>query len=243
MRVRQTVIVGVVVSVLLVGGSVALLGYTMAPSQTPQDFSGLRPCTPPPEFVDTPHPIVAPIENLVSHTEEIVIERPLAVVLDVEAKTSLEDAIDKNSSLPHVSGTYMLTEGEFGQPGSRRVTCLSDGSTLVEQVLENDRTSNSSQYRYVVWNCTSQKARPIVYGVGNFFRSDIGGARTLVRWTYSFQLNGHNFPGILGGFGKFLFRRNFLDRQYAEMMRRSLAGSKARIESKALPGDNRSLHE
>ncbi|HEX3471470.1 MAG TPA: hypothetical protein VHT28_09820, partial [Silvibacterium sp.] len=38
-------------------------------------------CTPPREFVDTPHPAIAPSEQLVSHTEEITIDRPLTVVL------------------------------------------------------------------------------------------------------------------------------------------------------------------
>jgi len=132
----------------------------------------------------------------------------------------------------------MLTEGEFGAPGSRRITCLSDGSTLVEQVLEKERNSNSSRFRYVVWNYTSKQARPVVYGVGDFLYSDIGSARTHVRWTYSFQLNRRRFPGVLGGLGNFLFRRNFLDRQYADMMRGSLADNKIRIESKTLPGDD-----
>lgn len=187
-------------------------------------------CVPPSGFVDTPHPAVAPVEQLVAHTEEIVINRPLDVVLDVEAKTSLEKAIDRNSSLPGVSGTYMLTKGEFGQPGSRRLTCLTDGSSLVEEVLENVNDENSAQFRYVVWNYTTEKARPIVYGVGHFVRTDLGGGRTHVTWIYSFQLNRHRFPGFLGPLGDFLFRVGFLDRQYAEMMRASLAGSKARIE-------------
>jgi hypothetical protein len=37
-------------------------------------------------------------------------------------------------------------------------------------------------------------------------------------------------PRLLGRVGDFLFRVGFLDRQGAEMMRGSLAGSKARIE-------------
>jgi hypothetical protein len=192
--------------------------------------TGPSPCIPPLGFVDAPHPAVAPIEQLVSHTEEIVIHRPLEVVLDAETKTSLENAIARNSSLPGVSGVHMLTKGDYGPPGSRRLTCLTDGSTLVEEVLENVRDKDSSQFRYVVWNYTSERARPIVYGVGHFVRTDLGAGDTYVRWTYSFQLNRNRFPGFLGRVGDFLFRVRFLDRQYAEMMRGSLAGSKARIE-------------
>lgn len=192
-------------------------------------------CVPPPGFVDTPRPTPAPLEQLVPHTEEIIINRPLAVVLDAEAKTSLEKAIDRNSALPGVSGTYLLTKGEFGQPGSRRITCLTDGSSLEEEVLENVREQSSARFRYVVWNYTTEKARSVAYSVGLFVRSDLGDGRTRVRWTYSFRLNEHKFPGYLGSLGAYFFRVGFLDRQYAEMMRGSLAGGKARIEAGAAP--------
>ena len=192
------------------------------------------PCVPPPGFVDTPHPAVAPVEKLVSHSEDIVIHRPLDVVLDGESKLSLEKTIDRNSSLPSVSGTYMLTQGDYGSPGSRRLTCLTDGSSLVEEVLESRRDKNSGHFRYVVWNYTTEQARPIVYGVGDFVTTDIGAEGTRKHWTYSFQLNRDRFPGYLGRMGDFLFRVGFLDRQYARMMRGTLAGLKAGIEGNDL---------
>jgi len=178
-------------------------------------------CAPPPGFRDTPHPTIAPVDQLVSHTEEVVIDRPLSDVLREAEQTSLNQAIRKSDSLPGVSGTFGLTGG-FGQPGSRRLVCLTDGSTTEEEVLEKDRSNNSAQFRYVVWNYTTPKARPIVYGVGHFIRTDLGDGRTRVRWTYSFQLNRQRFPGCLGSFGDFLFRVGFLDRDYAQMMRRTL---------------------
>jgi hypothetical protein len=192
------------------------------------------PCVPPPGFVNTPHPAVAPVEQLVSHSEDIVIHRPLDVVLDAESKLSLEKTIDANSSLPSVSGTYMLTKGAYGSPGSRRLTCLTDGSSLVEEVLESGRDKNSGHFRYVVWNYTTEQARPIVYGVGHFVTTDIGAGETRKHWTYSFQLNRNRFPGYLGRMGDFLFRVGFLDRQYAKMMRGTLAGLKAGIEGNDL---------
>jgi hypothetical protein len=123
----------------------------------------------------------------------------------------------------------MLTQGTFGTAGSRRLTCLTDGSTLEEEVLRSDRTATTFHFRYVVWNYTSESARPILYGVGDFRDSDIGG-RTHVVWTYSFMLNQERFPGELGSFGRFLFRVGFLDRQYADMMRATLNGTKASVE-------------
>ena len=70
----------------------------------------------------------------------------------------------------------------------------------------------------------------MVYGAGHFVRTDPGSGRTRIQWTYSFQLNHRRFPGDLGRIRDFLFRLGFLDREYAEMMRRSLAGNKARTE-------------
>jgi hypothetical protein len=186
-------------------------------------------CVPPPGFVDTPRPAIASTEDLVSHTEEITIDRPLDKVLE-DSKKPLKDTIHKTSSLPGVSGDHMLIQGSFGAPGSRRLTCLTDGSTLEEEVLQRERTNNSYRFRYVVWNYTSETARPIVYGVGDFRDSDLGDGRTHVAWTYSFMLNRERFPGELGSFGRFLFCVGFLDRQYADMMRGTLNGTKTNVE-------------
>jgi hypothetical protein len=190
--------------------------------------AGAQTCLPPPNFVDTPPPQVAPLDQLVSHVEEVTVERPLAVVLAVVDRP-LSESIKKSDSLPGVSGSYVLTGGEFGAPGSRRLNCLTDGSTLVEQVLESEQQSDKHRFRYVVWNYTSTKARPIVYGVGEFIYSALGNS-THVRWTYSFQLNRRRFPGLLGSFGTYLFRVGFLDREYADMMRSVLAGTKSDAE-------------
>jgi hypothetical protein len=190
-------------------------------------------CPLPPGFKDTPHPAIAPLERLVSHTEEITVDRPLAVVLHAVDKP-LSETIKSSTSLPGVTGSHMLTEGPFGAPGSRRLNCLSDGSTLVEQMLLREQRIDSVRFRYAVWNYTSSKAHPIAYGVGEFMYSAADNGRTHVRWTYSFQLNRHRFPGMLGGLGDYLFRISFLDRSYAAMMRGVLVSTKA--DSERQPG-------
>ena len=96
-------------------------------------------------------------------------------------------------------------------------------------MLQSERAANSFHFRYVVWNYTSESARPILYGVGDFRDSEIDG-RTHVVWTYSFMLNRERFPGDLESVGRFLFRVRFLDRQYADMMRATLNGTKATVE-------------
>jgi len=188
-------------------------------------------CVPPAEFVDVPHPAVAPVDRLVSHTEEIVIDRPLTQVLSAVDKP-LRDVVHKSSGLPGVAGDYVLTKGEFGAPGSRRVVCLTDGSTVEEQSLDRERNESSFRFRYVVWNYTTEKARPIEYGLGDFrYTASPDGTSTRIVWTYSFQLNRHRFPGYLGSVGDFLFRISFLDRPYAEMMRNTLNGYKTAAEN------------
>jgi hypothetical protein len=59
--------------------------------------------------------------------------------------------------------------------------------------------------------------------------SDAGG-RTHVVWTYSFKLKDHEFPGYLGALGRYLFRIDFLDQQYAAMMRGTLRAGKQNAE-------------
>jgi hypothetical protein len=71
----------------------------------------------------------------------------------------------------------MLTKGDFEAPGSRRLTCLSDDGTVEEEVLESTQKQSSSHFRYVVWNYTSPRARPIAYAVGDFLYSETNRVR------------------------------------------------------------------
>jgi hypothetical protein len=186
---------------------------------------GAQTCTPPPGFIDSPHPPVAATEQLVAHTEEITVAHPLVQVLETNAKGSLKDAIHKAGSLPGVTGEYPLGNIPFPTPGARHIVCLSDGSTLQEQSLQEEHTSTSYRFRYIVWNYTSPQARPIEYGVGEFRDSQIDAGHTHIVWTYSFKLKDNKFPGYLGAFGRYLFRVGFLARDYAAMMRATLCGN------------------
>jgi hypothetical protein len=182
-------------------------------------------CAPAPGFIDKPPPSIAAPERLVSHTEQITVARPLVEVLQANAKVSLKEAIRKAGSLPGVIGEYPLGSLPFPASGARRVVCLSDGSTLQEQSLGEERTGTSYRFRYIVWNYTSAQARPIDYGVGEFRDSQIDAGHTHIVWTYSFKLKENAFPGCLGALGRYLFRIGFLDRDYAAMMRATLQGN------------------
>jgi hypothetical protein len=186
-------------------------------------------CAPPPGFRDSPHPAIAPAEQLVAHTEEIRISRPLSAVSDAMNKP-LNQVLRGSNSLPGVSGDFMLTKGRFGVAGSRHIVCLTDGGSVEEEALEREQDASSSRFRYIVWNYQTPKARPIAYGVGEFRSFATDGSLTRVTWTYSFKLKEDVFPGNLGALGRFLFRVGFLDRDYAAMMRGVLNGYKATAE-------------
>jgi hypothetical protein len=191
------------------------------------------PCAPATGFRDTPHPAIASPEQLVSHTEEIFVDRPIAVVSDVMNKP-LNQAIHKSSSLPGVAGDFVLTPGKFGAPGTRRIVCLTDGGSVEEEVLKRDGTATSGIFKYIVWNYATPKGRPIAYGVGEFRTVQTDNAHTRVTWTYSFKLKDDVFPGSFGALGRWLFRVRFLDRDYAAMMRTTLSGTKTDAEARPI---------
>ncbi|WP_420963743.1 hypothetical protein [Brucella sp. IR073] len=192
--------------------SLLLLGATTTIAAT---------CVPPASFKDSSVPAAAN-EAWVARTEAVDVKGRLQDVVRKVESADLGDIIDERGSLPRVLGTYNLTKGQFGKAGSRRLVCLSDGSTLVEQVLERTLASDLYTFRYVVWNYTSEQAGAIDYSVGTFIYRPLSPDSTSIEWTYAFQLNRERFPGNLGALGRFLFRVSFLDREYAEMMRRTL---------------------
>lgn len=206
-------------------------------------------CAPPPGFVDSPHPAVAPSEKLVSHTEEAIIDRPFRVVAKAMDNTGDQSGrraripdIRPTGSLPGAAAVHVLTPGGWGAPGSRRIVCLTDGGTTHEEVLEQEgnwRGSDSpvswSRFRYIVWNYTTPKARPVEYGVGEFRVMQIDEMHTRVAWTYSFKLRENVFPGSLASLGRWLFRVWYLDGDYARMMRATLGRRKVDAERQPAP--------
>ena len=180
-------------------------------------------CAPAQGFVEVPPPPIGRSDKMVSRTETILVDRPFGTVLTV-VNRPLKDALRPTGSLPGVTGTYPLTRGDFAGPGSRRLVCLSDGSSTEEQVLTRERGEKSYRFRYQVWNYTSRAAGAIRYAVGEFVFTRPTPDSTKIVWTYSFALRRDRFPGYLGKLGDFLFRISFLDRDWAEVMRNVLSG-------------------
>jgi hypothetical protein len=178
-------------------------------------------CEPPIGFVNPPRPEIAPLDQLLAHTEENVIARSLAELMKAPSRP-LSEGIRPTRDLPGVSGTFNLTQG-FGTPGKRRLVCLTDGSFAVEEVLHSEVQSDRQRFRYVVWNYTNPKFSDVSYAVGEFLRTQPAPDKTLVNWTYRFALKEGRDPE--------LFRKSFLDSIFAEWMRSVMERGRANAES------------
>lgn len=186
-----------------VASSLALIGTLLT-------SAGLA-CELPPGFVNPARPQIAPLEQLLSLSQEKEIALPLAEVLRA-ANRPLR--IDATNDLPGVSGTRRLSDGPYGTVGARRLVCLTDGSTSVEEVLVTESTPQSSLFRYVVWNHTNPKFKHVAYAVGEFVRTQPAPDKTIVRWTYRFALK----PGMSAE-EKERFQTEFLEQEFATWMR------------------------
>jgi hypothetical protein len=170
-------------------------------------------CQPPAGFVNPPRPEIAPLEELVAHTERKVVASSMAEVMKGAARP-LEEAIRPTRELPGVSGTFRLSDGPFGSVGARRLVCLTDGNIAVEEVLLSESTAELNRFRYVVWNYTNPKFRDVEYAVGEFIRTQPAAQETHVNWTYRFALKPGRDPDR--------FRKTFLESAFAEWMRNVL---------------------
>ena len=171
-------------------------------------------CEPPPGFVNPPRPDIAPLEELLSHTEVKEIDKPLA---DVVQAANRPLRIDATKDLAGVTGTFRLSNGHYGTVGARRLVCKTDGHIAVEEVLLTESNADGSRFRYVVWNYTGPKYRDVDYAVGEFVRTQPAPGKTLVSWTYRFALK----SGISSE-EKSRFQKTFLERELSLWMRTQL---------------------
>ena len=112
-------------------------------------------CEPPAGFVNPLRPDIAPLEEMLSHTEQKVIAHRFSELMKVAGRP-LEEAIRPTKDMPGVSGTFRLSGGPYGTVGARRLVCLTDGSIAVEEVLLTESSGDSNRFRYVVWAYTNR---------------------------------------------------------------------------------------
>jgi hypothetical protein len=192
-----------------------LLG-ALLPGQSPA-------CDLPAGFVNPSRPQLAPLEDLLSHTEEIDVARPFAAPA---RNRPLEEAIRPTKDLPGVAGTLRLSETSYGGVGSRRLVCLTDGSTAVEEVLLTEASNGTRRFRYVVWNYTSPKFRDVDYAVGEIVNTQLATDTTHGVWTYRFALKSG-----LDAEARRRFRKIFLEQKFAVWMRSQLERGRSAAEA------------
>jgi hypothetical protein len=180
-------------------------------------------CEKPAGFVDPPRPNVAPLADLLSRTEELDVARPFAAP---PLNRPLEEAIRPANDLPGVAGTLRLSAQGYGGVGSRRLVCLTDGSTAVEEVLLTEASDGRRLFRYVVWNYTSPRFRDVDYAVGEIVNTRPASGMTHVAWTYRFALKSG-----LGAEETRRFRRTFLEQAFAGWMRSQLERGRSIAEA------------
>jgi hypothetical protein len=96
--------------------------------------------------------------------------------------------------------------------------------------MDKTRDSSSDRFRYIVWKYTTEKARPIEYGIGDFHYAQLAAGSTHITWIYSFKLKEHEFPSNFGALGHWFFRKSFLKRDYVDLVRGVLDGYKTDAE-------------
>lgn len=151
----------------------------------------------------------------VAHTIHFKVNIPAKEFTAKLQAAPLENLLPGTSKLPGVAATHILQNGPFGKIGSRRLICLRDGNTAVEEVIS---AVAEKSFKYKVWNYSLFQARPIEYAVGEFIATPIDNTSADITWTYAFKLRDNRFPGYLGGIGRWLFAKNFVDSDYAEFM-------------------------
>jgi hypothetical protein len=212
------------VAIPLSSEAAASVGAPVVAASTPRPGqSGI--CERPAGFVNPPRPDVAPLEQLLSHTERVEVARPIKAAAQ-SGNRPLHEAIRPTKDLPGVSGTLRLSDGPYGTVGARRLVCLTDGSISVEEVLLVESNDEGTRFRYVVWNYTGAKFQDVHYGVGEIVRTAPAPDKTLVNWTYRFALK----SGI-GAEAKQRFQQTFLEGEFAEWMRSQLENGRVHAEA------------
>lgn len=168
-----------------------------------------------------------PKDRLVSHEVLFTVNKTSAKVHGILNRMPLEEVLKPCGSLPGVASTRMMRGDEFGEVGSRRLVRLTNEHTLVEEVLDNQP---GSTFTYRVWNSSMPQTRPVEYAVGQFWFLPQNES-TMIRWRYSFKLRKGHFPGLLGGFGRFLFKTWFVSPQWAPFMAQATTCIKRYVES------------
>jgi hypothetical protein len=131
---------------------------------------------------EMPRPTIEEDASFVESSVSTDLPMPVAEYGRVSRQIKLEEVLVGSKNIPRVIRTEPLTES-WGPVKSRRRVVLADGSTALEELVE-DR--GVALYQYEVWNFTSANGKYIAYAVGQFECTGDENS-THVVWTYRFR--------------------------------------------------------
>jgi hypothetical protein len=149
---------------------------------------------------------------------EVVINRNADEYFREFTHTPLKYFLPGTDKLAGVETTKSLTKNEFPEAGSVRRVILKNGETANEEVVE----LQTGYFRYKVTDYTTEQAKPLEYGVGEFRFIPVTENSFLLCWKYSFKLKEDKFPGNIGCIGRGIFKKIFVDSDWAEYMDSSI---------------------
>ncbi|HEY6331188.1 MAG TPA: SRPBCC family protein [Blastocatellia bacterium] len=128
-----------------------------------------------------PRPAVGE-SGFVSHTEQTTVNTPPEIFYKWSSTTPLEKLATGAKNIPRVVSTEMIG-GTWAEPGARRRVILDDGTSLAEEILDNEPLK---RFRYQVWGYPGFRGYLIDYAIGEF-RYEASADHVGIKWTYSFH--------------------------------------------------------
>jgi hypothetical protein len=162
----------------------------------------------------------------VTNEIEIEIDRPVGDVFKWTVYTPLEIQLRGTKKIPGVRSTKALNNKKYGEAGYRRLVCLEDGNSAVEEIIDNIL---DTYFSYKVWNYSLKTAESIEYAKGEWWFTPSRN-KTHIRWRYSFKLKKEEWLGKMGPFGRWIFTQFFINAQYDEWMNETLRKLKTDLE-------------
>ena len=158
-------------------------------------------------------------KNWVQHTVEDTINVPIEIYWDLSFKLNLEElgSVGNYKDLPKIVRTTPVN-GNFSQVGHSRRVHFNNGKTLLESIIECQKTSN---FAYELTEVEIDLKKVAKRARGHFRNSPLPDGRTRVVWTYGFDQK--NF------ISKWLIKR-YIKSTHRFWMKDTLAEMKRQIE-------------
>ncbi len=166
--------------------------------------------------------------KFVSNEIEIIINQPVSEVFKYLVYTPLEIQLRGTDDVPGVKSTKAINNKKVGENGYRKLICMEDGSSALEEIIENNP---GTYFSNKVWNFTRKIAQNIEYAKGEWwFTPSADGNQTHCKWKYSYKLNDKKMFGRMGPVGRFIFSRFFIQSKWNDFMQTTLDKAKIDIE-------------